>query len=76
MLLMLGLTEYTVQKTQFARFDDSPPLDKHVTKQVQAILGALLYHARTADPITLPALNETYNPNKPMPQKTQQIAEN
>ncbi len=46
-------------KTQYAPTDDvSPRLDAKGIKEVQSIVGSILYYARAIDPTMLPALNE------------------
>ncbi len=37
--------------------EESPPLDKEMTKYVQAVAGTFLYYARAVEPTILPALS-------------------
>jgi hypothetical protein len=43
---------------QYVEIDDSPTLSPSQTKELQAIVGPLLYYARAVDPTLLPIANE------------------
>ena len=58
------------RKTQYSTTDNSPLLDEQATKQVQAIYGTFLYHARAVDPTILPTLNEISNQQAKPAEKT------
>ena len=46
------------KSVQCEKFDNAPKLDNHGTKQVQSIVGSILYGARLIDNPTLVAVNE------------------
>ncbi len=53
--------KYTIpvfRRIQHVEIDDSPMLSPSQTKELQAIVGTLLYYARAVDPTLLPIANE------------------
>jgi hypothetical protein len=46
------------RRIQHVEIDDSPTLSPSQTKELQAIVGTLLYYARAVDPTLLPIANE------------------
>jgi hypothetical protein len=53
--------KYTIpvfRRIQHVDIDDSPTLSPAQTKELQAIVGTLLYYARSVDPTLLPIANE------------------